>query len=168
MSRKQIPMYATKNDFAAVFRGVSLERPIDFVATGLFDKAEMTILHESDDIASFSAYMAFDRGLSIEQRVVPQRDGTTKFAIDPMINKKTIIFRCGGLIGNERLVAGDIAASDTNEQSEEIYRLFVRHIMKNFKKVKSYYVGPEAMDLFDQGIRLSPSEKSPELYDLKR
>ena len=168
MSRKQIPLYGTKSDIAAIARAVNSVRPIDFVVMGLFDTPEVTALHDAEEILEFTSYMAFDRGLSLSDRSVPQRDGTVKYAIDPMINKQVVIIRCGGLIGNQRLTSGDVAAVDGGQQAEELYELFAKEIRRRFKRVRSYYVGQEALELFDQGIRLSPTEKSPELYDLAR
>ena len=135
---------------------------------GLFDKPDFMVLDDANEIMSFTNYLIFDKGLSILIRSVPQRRGGIKYAIDPMENKPTMVLHVGGLLGSQRLISGDISVATGDKKADEIYALFAKEIRRSFEKIRSYYVGPEAVKLLDQGFRLTPTEKSPEAYDLRR
>jgi len=85
-----------------------------------------------------------------------------------MANPQTVVLDSGGLVDRQRLIAGQIGTATVNKQSEEIYALFAKVVRRRFEKIKSYYVGPEAIRLFDLGTRLTPTAKSSEVYDLVR
>ncbi len=46
--------------------------------------------------------------------------------------------------------------------------MFAMIIRKRCEKVKSFYVGPEAAVMLDNGARLSASPRSPQTFDLVR
>jgi hypothetical protein len=50
----------------------------------------------------------------------------------------------------------------------ELLNLFAREMRRQFKRIKSFFVGPEAEQLFDAGYRLAHSAKSPAECDLSR
>jgi len=168
MPSNQTSIYATQGDLLTLVREICSERPLEFVATGLFDKPEPTVLNKPEDLSPFTAYLAFDKGLGITVRAVPQRGGAEKYAFDQLANPHTVILRCGGPIDGQRLIAGQIGTVSKEGQAAGLYSLFAKLVRRKFEKIKSYYVGPEAVRLLDQGVRLTPTEKSPETYDLVR
>ncbi len=168
MSKKQLPVYATQLDLATIAKEVILVRPIEFAVMGLFDRPELIVLDDADYLKPFTSYLAFDKGLSIAVRSVPQRNGGIKFAVDPMENIHTMVLHIGGHNNHSRLIAGAISVATGSQVGEGIYSLFAKEIRRKFEKIRSYYVGPEALKLFDDGIRLTPTAKSPEAYDLAR
>ena len=44
--------------------------------------------------------------------------------------------------------------------------MFAKPIKKHWAHVKSYYVGPEALEVLRKGGRLTASVRSPKEYDL--
>ncbi|HAP39878.1 MAG TPA: hypothetical protein DCQ94_08975 [Nitrospira sp.] len=168
MPRKQIPIYATQSDLSTLLNDVCSERQLEFVVAGLFDQPTLTVLNDLGLPLPFTTYLAFDKGLSAETRLVPQRNGPAKYAVDQMANPQTVVLDSGGLVDRQRLIAGQIGTATVNKQSEEIYALFAKVVRRRFEKIKSYYVGPEAIRLFDLGTRLTPTAKSSEVYDLVR
>jgi hypothetical protein len=115
-----------------------------------------------------TSYLAFSKGVKVVSRSVQQRSGGIKFAVDPLANPPTVVVRCGGRVGVDRLTAGDVSVATSDEEAEELFAIFSSVIRRQFKKIKSFYVGPEAARLLDEGVRLSPTSKSPPMYDLAR
>ncbi len=91
-----------------------------------------------------------------------------KYAIDQRENSHAIALQYGGLVDGARLIASQLGTISTDSVSAQIYSLFAETIRRQFDKIQSYYVGPEAALLLDTGVRLTPTVKSPAIYDLVR
>jgi hypothetical protein len=48
-----------------------------------------------------------------------------------------------------------------------LYTFVAKGFCKNFKKVREYFVGPEALDLMASGVRLTLDATTPPEFDLK-
>ena len=168
MAKIQIPIYATQSDLSDIAREVSSVRPLQFAVAGLFDQMETTILTDLESLLPFTSYLVFGKGRGITVRSIPQRNGAEKYAVDQIENPHTVVIQCGGLLDGQRLIAGQVGTVSTGKDSNEIYALFAKAIRRKYEKIKSYYVGPEAAQLLDKGVRLTPTAKSPETYDLIR
>jgi hypothetical protein len=48
-----------------------------------------------------------------------------------------------------------------------LYTFVAKGFCKNFKKVREYFVGPEALDLMANGVRLTLDATTPPEFDLK-
>jgi hypothetical protein len=168
MSKKQLPLFATANDLSALLREVCAVMPVELAVMGLFDEAEPSVLADPLLIQPLTPYLAVKRGIRVVSRSVQQHRGGIKFAVDPIANPRSVVLRCGGRIGAERLTAGDVSVATDDEEAEELFAKFSNVILRQFQKIKSYYVGPDAVRLLDEGIRLSPTTKFPPEYDLTR
>lgn len=168
MSKKQLPVFATANDFLDLWREVCTTASVDLSVMGLFDEAEPIVLTTPVLIRPLTSYLAFRKGDTIVSRPVRQRSGGIKFAIDPMVNPQSVVLRCGGRVDVDRLTAGDVSVGSNNDEAGALFAIFSGVIRQRFQKIKAYHVGSEAVRLFDEGIRLSPTSKSPPEYDLAR
>jgi hypothetical protein len=168
MSKKQLPLFTTESDLSALVQEVGTMTAIDLALMGLFDEAKPRILVNLLLVQPMTSYLAFNKDLDIVSRPVRQRSGEIKFAVDPMGNPQSIVLRSGGRLDGVRLTAGDISVATGDAQAEELFAVFSRVVRRRFQRIKSYYVGSEAAQLLDQGVRLIPSAKSPPLYDLAR
>lgn len=168
MPRKQIPIYATQNDFAGLLREVSNNRPLEIVIGGLSNDPTRLILSDFENIEPFKTYLVFEQGMRVEVRAVAQRDGGHMYAVDQIGNPHSVVLQCGGVFDEHRLIASQLGTVGTSKQSGGIYSLFAKAICKKFEKIQSYYVGPEAVGMLDSGARLAPTVKSPKKYDLVR
>ena len=168
MTKNITPFFATSRDMVELLTRVSLKRDLKFVVSGLFDTQEIQSSTTVSKINSEINYLVADHDLFIETRVVPQRKGGEKFAVDQLANQKTVVLRPGGRIEDSCLVAGQIGTASEDPISLQIYKLFLTEIRSQFNKIKSYYVGPEASCLLDEGVRLTTNPKASKVYDLKR
>lgn len=51
--------------------------------------------------------------------------------------------------------------------SKNLYTFVARAFRKDFKKVREYFIGPEAFDLMASGVRLAMDATSPAEFDLR-
>jgi len=61
-------------------------------------------------------------------------------------------------------MVGTVSPSVT---SKNLYAFIAKGFRKDFKKVKEYFVGSEALDLMAGGVRLAMDASSPPEFDLK-
>ncbi len=168
MARKQIPIFATESDITTIAEEVSGKQPLRFVAAGSADQASPIVLDDLKHPEPFATYLVGKAGTQFVARTIPQHGGGNRYSVDQLENPGTVMIRCGGVLNGERLVAGQVGTATDEKESEEIFALFSKAIRSKFEKIQSYYVGPDAARLLDKGIRLTPSAKSPEAYDLAR
>jgi len=168
MKQNITPFFATESDLAQLIDRIQTVRPLQFVTGGLSDLAAVhasPLLSKPDPASN---YLVADRDLVIVVRGVPQRDGRRKYAIDQLVNRKTIALRPGGLIEKGCLVAGQLGTINEECTSLDLFEMFTSEMQRQFARVKSFYVGQEASNLLDMGVRLAANPRSPRLYDLTR
>jgi len=168
MTRRQVSIYATKGDLAELLTEVCGERDLGFVVGGLSEMRTPNIVGDIQELAPFTTYLVFEKGQDVRVREVSQRDGTIKYAVDQLDNPTTVVLQCGGLLNEARLLAGQVGTATEDIQSRNLYALFQKTIRRKYDKIRAYYVGIEAAQLLDKGVRLTPTAKSPEAYDLVR
>jgi len=162
MARNQFSFFATRADLEPLLRTVESARALQFVVAGLFDSAEILSIHSllrtpSLGIAEFAdpnhetRYLVADRDWSIQIRTVPQRRGGAKFAIDQLANPQTIAFQPGGQFGERCLIAGQVGTVSDDQNSLELYGVFGKEFRRKFTRIKSCYVGDEALELLKKG-----------------
>jgi hypothetical protein len=178
MASRQANFYATYNDIAEVLRQFEAQEPIMYVLTGLFDDRTPTTFQTYKAINSLSvsvdgnvhlipSYLIVVDPRAIVIRKVPQRAGGTLYAIDQLAIPDSLYFRSGGLFSDKMIVPGKIGIAHQTPISRKLYRAFARHLAKSLSKIKSYYVGPEAHALWQNGMRLGLSLRASNELDLK-
>jgi hypothetical protein len=168
MSKTQIPIYATPEDWLNLVASVSSKRSLKLVKMGLFATPIVEVLDDPRKLEPFAGYLVLDKASEVSTRAIAQRNGDIKHAVDQLDNASSVVLNVGGMADHERLVAGQLGTVRAEQAAQELYTLFAREIKKQFVKVKSYYVGPQALRLLDAGARLTPTRKSPQEYDLVR
>jgi hypothetical protein len=168
MGRHITPFFATQSDLSKIVKTIAALRPLQFIIAGLFTSPEIQSFHCLTKPKPTENYLIADRNLKINIRQVPQKAGSHKYAIDQMLNPKTIVIRTGGIIKEKCLMAGKIGTISEDRTSIELYTLFSSKIIGGFEKIKSYYVGEDALRYLDRGFRLMATPKSPRQFDLTR
>jgi hypothetical protein len=92
------------------------------------------------------------------------------YVLSQKLNPDSIVFIPGGIYSEQpALVAGHIGTISDSVASLGLYKAFNKAILKNFEKIRSYHVGPEAADLMQRGYRMvTISIGSSPIYDLQR
>ena len=121
----------------------------------------------SGNLNNDSAFLCVSKNASIKFRGVDQRDGGRIDFIDQMENPDTVSLKIGGQFGERILVAGQIGTISDSDWSLHAFSIFHREVKKQFVKIKSYFVGNEALELLRNGWRLTANVRSPKIYDLQ-
>ncbi|WP_143080659.1 hypothetical protein [Variovorax sp. YR750] len=167
MRKSQTSVFATSADWVNVISNILAKRALTFSKTGVFDTPDVEELDDGKSLEPFASYLVLGRPNRLATRPVAQRSGGTKHALDQLDNPGSVVLQIGGM-EVDRLVAGQIGTVRTEQAAQDLYESFLSEVKKQFVKIKSYYVGPDAARLLDAGQRLSPTSKSPPEYDLTR
>lgn len=168
MPQNQISIFATSSDLRALIDKVCQQRALRFAIMEMSNQPLLNDFSDLNLLEQFKAYLVADIETRMISRKVKQKDGSELFATDQLDNPDTIVINCGGCVGSQGLVAGQIGTATRGKKSEKLFVIFSKEVRKEFEKINSYYVGPEAADLLDGGARLMPTRKSPPAYDLVR
>ena len=124
-------------------------------------------LSERGSVSGSPQYLVFRRGHVPKPRAIPQRRRGTKYAVDP--TPDCLILRCGGLHEpSGALVAGELQQPlEPSRQAVEMFEVYASELLRSFKKVGRYWLGPEAFQGFRGAQRLvTIGVRSPREYDL--
>jgi len=169
--------FATADDLSKLLRDVETSHLLQYVRCGLFDESERPIFHGFLSLPDLGVARAGDsnleptflvllQGSKLQVRTVPQRRGGIKYAVDQQANPGTVVIRPGGRYGDSAVIAGMVGSVHHDEQSEMLIKTFSASLKRNFTRVKSYIVGPEAKKLHERGLRLTKSLHAPHELDL--
>lgn len=90
------------------------------------------------------------------------------WTIDQEANPDSISVVMGGVYSPSIVVAGRVATASSSTFSSALIRAFERHVLKDFKKVGQYRVGPGATERAARGARLvTMGIDEPVDYDLR-
>jgi hypothetical protein len=176
MGKNQLEVFWTTGDLVVVVESLDDQSQVSFAVAGLFETADVQRLHSSADISAFTAVssdstaslLAVDAGEAVHVREVAQNKRSPRYGVDQLSNPRSVVVRPGRLIDERILLAGQIGTTSGDPASVRLFSAFSKAVRKHFVKVKSYWVGPEAVQLLDSGGRLTATLKAPPEYDLKR
>lgn len=177
---KQKHLFAVKADLEAGIRHAESGMTLKYVLAGMSDSPDFHVYESLFDYEQLGAntygdhirgdcFLVLHKSEKVNAEKVPQRRGGAKYVVYQDKNPHSITFQPGGIYDPNHLVCGHIATISESMVSLELFKNFSRAILKDFKKVGNYYVGPEALKMLDRGVRLiTMGIDEPPEYDLKR
>jgi hypothetical protein len=177
MPRKGIFFFATKSDMESGLEKIESELSIRYTRLGLFDSPELVEYKSFKDLPDFGLslqgtknsqpiYLVYPSNFNVVVKEVPQRRGGIKYSVNDMDKEMEGCFRFvpSGEYAGEYIIPGEFSPG-LSDFSTSLNKIFRKEFLKNYKKVKSYCVGPEAFQKLNSGIPLTPSYKAkPEMY----
>jgi hypothetical protein len=103
---------------------------------------------------------------SLRPRQVGSLDSKKRYVFDQLINPDTITFSPGGLWREEILLYGTFASASNSLFSSQLLKVAGSALKKRCKKIKAFYVGPEAEGMLRTGKRLTIAEQASRSTDL--
>lgn len=180
MIRNQTLFYATAQDLSEVLSSLESQKDLQYTLAGMFDSKELQTYLSYRDIPDLGRafhrsavanrrYLVSLQGTALRIRDVPQNKGGVLFAVDLSLNEDSIVFSPGGRYRNDVMLYGMIGALSPppGAASKNLYTFVAKGFRKDFKKVREYFVGPEALDLMASGVRLTLDATTPPEFDLK-
>jgi len=173
----QIHFYATREDLEPVILGIEAASSFRYARTGMHPSRifqeygsalEIPSLGRAtgDQATSCEAYLVVPKDEKIAVREICQKTGDTRYAVDQLVNPRSVVFQSGGVRDGRVIIYGRVATTAQSEESKEIFSLFRKWLKKKFQKRGAFYVGPMAMLMKEEGFRLTMAEQSPKEYDL--
>jgi hypothetical protein len=177
MKSRQLMFFTVFEDIEKIFKNIEIAIDIQYYNAGMMDCKDIPNYSSIFDILNLGFtlsgdwnridnYLVIKKATSLNIREVPQKTGEVKFAVDQLINPKSIELKLGGIYKDNIIVAGRVATVSEDEVSNELYKLFSSKIKKEFIKIGTFYVGKIAEEKLRNGWRLVTNEKSPKEYDL--
>ncbi len=175
---KQILFFGSRSDLLNAVGAVERSKSVAYVLCTMKDQPTYSKLHSLSEIPNLGrthsssyitgdAYLVLEAGVEPRVREVKQDKGDVKFTIDQKLNQASIALRPGGIFEEGILICGNLGTASTDPVSRELYRSYSSKMVKAFKKVKAYYVGPEALQWLRRGWRLiTIHAKEDPRYDL--
>lgn len=179
MNRNQTLFYATARDLSGVLSPLEAQKDLQYTLAGLFDSKELQTYSSYREIPDLGRalhrsavanrrYLVSLKGTELHIRDVPQNSGGVLFAIDLRLSEDGIAFSPGGRHRDDVMLYGMIGTlSPPSAASKNLYTFVAKGFRQNFKKVREYFVGPEALDLMAGGVRLTLDATTPPEFDLK-
>ena len=177
MSGHRILFYATRDDLAPVIGSVEAISPLRYALTGLHITSDFSTYPSAleiprlgqataDSSSACDSYLAVHRDTQIVIREVPQVSGGSRFAIDQLANPNSVRFQSGGVCEGNILIHGLVDTTGVTEEALTIFNHFRKWLKKSFTRRGAFYVGAKALQLKEQGWRLTGAIRSPREYDL--
>jgi hypothetical protein len=179
MAKNQIVFYATADDLGSVLSPLEDKNPLQYTLMGLFETNEPQTYLSYTDIpdlgrashptaAANRSYLLSFQGTEVRVREVPQKAGGVLFSVDQAYNEDTVVLRPAGRHGNDIILCGMIGTVSQSVTSKILYDFVGKQFRKTFKKEREFFVGREAFNVRNAGVRLTIGASSPAEFDLKR
>jgi hypothetical protein len=178
MGRYQFMFFATAKDLALVLSILEAHKKLQYtpMRNVVSDRAQSYLSYA--DLLDFGQadhptavmnpdYLVALQGTAVQVETIYTRTGGISFAIDQRLNKDTVTLRPGGMYGRDALLYGSIGTVSESDASLNLYDFMVEPYLARFTKVQEFFLGPEALELWQSGIRLTTAATSPAEFDLR-
>jgi len=171
--------FATASDLLPGLTRFEQTRSIRYIEKGLFDTRQVREYRSGADFPHLGiapsghairepTFLVLDRETPLVIRDIPQLAGGVKYAIDQLENPDSTVLWPGGLHAPDVLVSGRIATTGLTTIAKELQRVMIRTVTRGFRRVQAFWLGPEALRMFEGGARLTMATQMPPAYDLRR
>lgn len=176
---KIINIFASRKDLLDLLGDVESTRAVHYAEAGISDRPERIVYGSASEIPGLGTvrlaqanagprFLLADAAVPFALRLVPQRRGGMRHAIDQQSNPDSVALFPGGQVDDQTVLAGSIGTCTDSATSAALLEVLAGVICRKWAKIKSYGVGPEAMRVLDAGGRLTANLHSPRDYDLQR
>jgi|SRR5579871_2124749 len=173
MGTKLTQFFATRKDVLAVLERLEALGSYQYVLSELQDQPSVvsysSAIHIPDlgksTIGSYhteNTYIIIDSRTVIYPRIITRgRNQSPLYTVDVDIYPEGIIISPGGIFQDQYLILGSFGVGNDNAVAIALYRQLARLTRKDFTRIRSYWLGPEALELFDSGFCLTSNIRSP-------
>lgn len=170
--------FATASDLLPGLKRFEQQESVQYVLTGLHDCRTPEVYASGAAIPNLGqapsghaisepTFLVLRRTTTLVIREVPQQLGGVKFAIDQLLNPDSTVFWPGGLFARDALISGRIATNGMTDAARQLQQVMIRTVTKGFRKVRAFWLGPEAALMWESGARLTMAVQMPPDYDLR-
>lgn len=170
--------FAKAQDLLPGFERLEQTIELQYVLTGNFDSNRLTCVQHGRELTNLGvaksgglvtepAYLVMLRTSPVRPREIRLDHGGCRFAFDQLLNPDSVVLRCGGLYDESTLISGGVATMGKTSEAVMLQRRVSSALTKGFRRVGTFWLGPEALGLMHAGGRLTQQIGSPPEYDLQ-
>jgi hypothetical protein len=174
---KRLQFFALRQDIQTAVEAVEAQLPLEYTRMGVFPNPHARAftgvieipslgLADSGSAITCATYLVSKWGAPVRSRPIHQNDGSLLHGIDQLLNPDTVVFSPAGVWEGRMLLSGRFDTASDSPDSQELMLHFGKALASRYKKVRSFYVGPEAVLWLEAGRRLTGAEQSPIEFDL--
>lgn len=174
---KQVLFFALEDDLLPVLEAVERVGPLKYVRMGQSLKSEYeSFTHcteipnlgkaSSDSASTCESFLVTESPMSVNVRAVKAATGFQLYYVDQLVNPDSVTLTPAGVRGQNVVLYGRVATAAESPISQKLMKRFDSAFKKYFKKVKAFWIGPQALGLLYAGNRLTISIQSPRDFDL--
>lgn len=169
--------YATPSDLTKVLKSVDNSMELMYYQYGNFKESEFPNAYKLTSLLEYpqigfshtgdckqEMFMVLLKSQPLKIKRVDAADGK-RIILDVQQNEPCIMWSLGGMWKDNMIIMGQVATSKTDGQSQRIFSQIKRIIAKQFKRVGTYYIGPEVF-LNKQYRLIRFSDAEAEEYDI--
>ena len=177
--RRQRLFVATREDLRPGLEAIESEWALEYQLREMRDDPSFVVFRSLLDAPGLGSsrtgamttddgYLVYPRGSTPRVRAVPQAAGGVKY--EQELSSEVLILQPGGLHASGVLVAGRVGpcvAATADARGFALFQRFSKTVLREFHRIRSYWVGPEAYRALKAGKRLvTIGIGSPAAYDL--
>ncbi len=152
---------------------------VSYVLSGLFDTSNFQIFHSCTEINNFGksinglrssspSFLLNPKNYFHNFQTISQKKGGLKYSIDKRSNPTSILFQPSTQFKDIMIIWGLISFPENIDKEEALFvETFRKVYLKGFKIKKSFYFGPDALDLYKKGIRFNMNYNADPISDFK-
>lgn len=175
----RLDFFAAGSDLIPAIKDFEKTFPVQYLVEGVFEQAVSQHFDCCEEISNIGfaefghrdvekTYLVIDKHVAVNFREIQLKNGGISYSLDLMTNPTGISFRPSGIFGGNYVIDGFIGTATKNKLSERMFKNFSSQIKSKFVRIHNYFVGPKALELMDDGWRLTYSTQTPFEFDLKR
>ncbi len=128
-------IFATREDLLELLDSVEALRSIQYVRAGLFSCSSPVAANSARNIEHLGIassgdqnhepiFLALNSDSPVNVRLVPQRCGGVKYAVDQIKNPESVVIKTGGEYGSEALISSQIGTATNYTDSLSLIHVF--------------------------------------------
>jgi hypothetical protein len=170
--------YATADDLLPVFQDVEQRHTVVYSLMGSFESPQLAAVHSGailptlrepladSNLVSCPDYLVTMHGTEVHVERRPQTKGGVRYLVDQLLNPDSVTLSHGGFFSDDVLLYGRVATVSKTKVAAQLHKAFCSSIAKRFTRVRAFYVGPNAIERWKHGCRLTIGANSPREADL--
>jgi hypothetical protein len=180
MGSSQIMFFAAETDFSQMLDEIESKFEIKYVGMGRFENRNIPVYETYHDIPNFGytdfgdwagpdhRYLILPKQIDLNLEAFKLSSGSEVYLADMKLNPDSVELTSKGVYRRKErvVVAGRIAKVANGAFADPLYKAFTAEMRKRFRRIGSYYVGPNAEEKLRNGWRLVQIESSPREFDL--
>lgn len=171
--------FATADDLLPGFERLESIQKVRYVECGNFTEARIPEYSSGKDLPNLGiadgessvgckTYLMLKDSDKLELRKITLTSGGVVWAVDQLANPDSVVICTGGNYKDVAFVRGSITSTCASPVAKKLLQLASNKLISGFTKVRTFWLGPDAYQLFRAGFRfVTAGVQSPIEYDLQ-